>query len=175
MLPICKAFVCLPFYKRLFHIPLQSPWGCITLWAPAHTDLKITTPLSLTCESSDSHRQQTKCAAFILSLQNGKRDACFSFAELLPTCLFKREHPASPSDLLPPPPTCLFRTDSKICGFLFSQKNMLHFLIFWVFAFLQYLQYIRVNAQDFYLCIDPFLKSSTPVANIRPGGTKADD
>ena len=27
MLPICKAFVCLPFYKRLFHIPLQSPWG----------------------------------------------------------------------------------------------------------------------------------------------------
>ena len=27
MLPICKAFVCLPFYKRLFHIPLQSSWG----------------------------------------------------------------------------------------------------------------------------------------------------
>ena len=27
MLPICKAFVCLPFYKRSFHIPLQSPWG----------------------------------------------------------------------------------------------------------------------------------------------------
>ena len=25
MLPICKAFVCLPFYKRSFHIPLQSP------------------------------------------------------------------------------------------------------------------------------------------------------
>ena len=27
MLPICKAFVCLPFYKKSFHIPLQSPWG----------------------------------------------------------------------------------------------------------------------------------------------------
>ena len=27
MLPICKAFVCLPFYKRSFHIPLQSSWG----------------------------------------------------------------------------------------------------------------------------------------------------
>ena len=26
MLPICKAFVCLPSYKRLFHIPLQSSW-----------------------------------------------------------------------------------------------------------------------------------------------------
>ena len=77
MLPICKAFVCLPFYKRSFHIPLQSPWGCITLWASAHTDLKITTPLSLTCESSDSHRQQTKFAAFILSLQNGKCFVCF--------------------------------------------------------------------------------------------------
>ena len=73
MLPICKAFVCLPFYKRLFHIPLQSPWGCITLWALAHTDLKITTPLSLTCESSDSHRQQTKFAAFILSPE---RETC---------------------------------------------------------------------------------------------------
>ena len=46
MLPICKAFVCLPFYKRLFHIPLQSPWGCITLWVLAHTDLRITTPFS---------------------------------------------------------------------------------------------------------------------------------
>ena len=27
MLPICKAFVCLPFYKRSFHILLQSSWG----------------------------------------------------------------------------------------------------------------------------------------------------
>ena len=77
MLPICKAFVFLPFYKRLFHIPLQSPWGCITLWVLAHTDLRMTTPFSLTCESSDSHRQQTKFAAFILSLQNGKRVAFF--------------------------------------------------------------------------------------------------
>ena len=31
MLPICKAFVCLPFYKRLFHIPLQSSWGALPL------------------------------------------------------------------------------------------------------------------------------------------------
>ena len=36
MLPICKAFVCLPFYKRLFHIPLQSSWGVRGLWASAH-------------------------------------------------------------------------------------------------------------------------------------------
>ena len=128
---------CLPFYKRLFHIPLQSPWGCITLWALAHTDLKMTTPFSLTCESSDSHRQQTKCAAFILSLQNGKRDVCFSFAELLPTCLFKREHPASP--LWPPISTSnlsfphrqqtYFATFSflrKICC-IFSFSEFLHF------------------------------------------------
>ena len=35
MLPICKAFVCLPFYKRSFHIPLQSPWRLhspMSLW-----------------------------------------------------------------------------------------------------------------------------------------------
>ena len=30
-----------------------------------------------------------------LSLQNGKRAACFPFAELLHTCFFKREHSAS--------------------------------------------------------------------------------
>ena len=36
MLPICKAFVCLPFYKRSFHIPLQSLWGVRGLWASAH-------------------------------------------------------------------------------------------------------------------------------------------
>ena len=36
-----------------------------------------------TCESSDSHRQQTKFAAFTLSLQNGKRVACLPFGEAL--------------------------------------------------------------------------------------------
>ena len=95
MLSICGAFEFLPLYKRTFRfvpailedctvprirsgfLPTYEPW------------------LIPTCESSDSHRQQTKFAALSLSLQNGKRAASFPFAELLHTCFFKREHSAS--------------------------------------------------------------------------------
>ena len=83
MLSICGAFEFLPLYKRTFRfvpailedctvprirsgfLPTYEPW------------------LIPTCESYDSHRQQTGFAAFTFSLQNRKHAASFPFAGLL--------------------------------------------------------------------------------------------
>ena len=83
MLSFCRAFEFLPLYKRTFRfvpailedctvprirsgfLPTYEPW------------------LIPTCESYDSHRQQTGFAAFTFSLQNRKRAASFPFAGLL--------------------------------------------------------------------------------------------
>ena len=91
----CVSFSVLKFYKRIF---LFTPAICKDCTVPRIRSGFLPTYepwLIPTCESSDSHRQQTKFAAFILSLQNGKRAASFPFAKLLHTCFFKREHSAS--------------------------------------------------------------------------------
>ena len=72
MLPICKAFVCLPFYKRSFHIPLQSPWGG---YAAFERQLIKHTFLHTNIQHSTFHHSLKRMVP--LSLQNGKRFACF--------------------------------------------------------------------------------------------------
>ena len=78
MLPICKAFVCLPFYKRSFHIPLQSSWGARPLSVSSSSILSFIQTYSILL-STTSQR-----LAVPLSLQNGKRFACFPLVQLFP-------------------------------------------------------------------------------------------
>ena len=50
MLPICRVFAFFPFIREYSTSSLQSSWGCIVLWTPAHTalhPLRIHTPVNL--------------------------------------------------------------------------------------------------------------------------------
>ena len=63
MLPICKAFVCLPFYKGLFHIPLQSSWGG---YAAFERQLIKHTFLHTNIQHSTFHQPPTKTGLSIV-------------------------------------------------------------------------------------------------------------
>ena len=99
MLSFCRAFEFLPLYKRTFRFTPAILEDC--------TVPRIRSGFLPTCEALQDFtptrkwrrhfcRQRTKFAAFILSLQRGKRAAGFPFAKLLHTCLFTRGHSTSP-------------------------------------------------------------------------------
>ena len=114
MLPICRAFAFLPFIREYSASPLQSSWGCIVLWTPAHTalhPLRIHTPVNLLMHTDNKQSSRLFAPPFF---QKRSFVFCFSFGKTFASLAFIREHSAlrrqSPQDFTAPSRRLIFHT-----------------------------------------------------------------
>ena len=112
MLPICKAFVCLPFYKRLFHSPLQSSWGG-------------TRPLSV---SSSSRLSFIQTFNILLSTSRQQRPGCQQYGN-------QRFHNSMDLQPMTTRPcrhsTLSFKNGASFCMLSFSQLSYAYVFVKW--------------------------------------------